>query len=241
MINIPIAKKVEYKEIEINKFSFGIEPLYPGYGLTLGNALRRVLLSSLGGAAIESVKIKGAEHEFSTIEWIKEDVVDIILNLKQVRIKMSPEVKAQSDETGEPVKLSLRVKGEKEVTAKDFKKVGGLEIINPEIKIATLTDSAANFEMEVNVGYGLGYSPTEERANAQKEIGVMSVDAIYTPVKRVSYDIENVRIGSMTNWDKLTLNIETDGTLSCEQAFEKSIKILVSQFEGLLNTEKETN
>ncbi|MFH1457530.1 MAG: DNA-directed RNA polymerase subunit alpha [Patescibacteria group bacterium] len=240
MINIPIAKKVEDKEIDTNKYSFKIGPLYPGYGLTLGNALRRTLLSSLGGAAIESVKIKGVDHEFSTVEWIKEDIVDIILNLKQVRIKISPEVKALADETGEPVKLNLHVKGEKDVTAKDFKKVGGIEIINPELKIATLTDAAANMEMEVAIGYGLGYLPVEERVNKIKEIGVIAIDAIYTPVKRVSYNIENVRVGSVTNWDELTLNIETDGTIKCKEAFEKSVKILISQFGALLNSEKDT-
>jgi len=237
MIDIPIVKKVEFNQSDVNKGSFVIEPLYPGYGLTLGNALRRVLLSSLGGAAIESVKIKNVEHEFSTLEYVKEDTVDIILNLKQIRINMSPEVKKQADETGEPVKLSLNVKGEKDVIAKDFKKVSGVEIVNPDTKIATLTDAGANFEMEVVVGYGLGYSPTEERISQEKEIGVIAIDAIYTQIKRVGYEIENVRVGSMTNWDKLILNLETDGALTCEEAFKKAAEILVNQFQALIKTE----
>jgi DNA-directed RNA polymerase subunit alpha len=233
--NIPLAQKVEFKEMEQNKGSFEIQPLYPGYGLTLGNTLRRVLLSSLGGGAIETLKIKGVEHEFSTLEWMKEDIVDVVLNLKQVRIKLSPEVMKQAEETGEPIKLNIELKGAKDVTAKDFKKTAGVEVANPDLKIATLTDAAANLEMEVTVGYGLGYSPTEERKDRDYEIGMMAVDAIYTPIKRVGYDIDNVRVGDMTNWDKLTLNIETDGTIGCEEAFKKAVEILVDQFGALLN------
>lgn len=233
--NIPLAKKVEFKELEPNKGSFEIQPLYPGYGLTLGNTLRRVLLSSLGGGAIETVKIKGVEHEFSTLEWMKEDIVDVILNLKQVRIKLSPEVMKQAEETGEPIKLNIELKGAKDVTAKDFKKVAGVEVANPDLKIATLTDAAANLEMEVTVGYGLGYSPTEERKDRDYEIGMIAVDTIYTPIKRVGYDIDNVRVGDMTDWDKLTLNLETDGTVGCEEAFKSAVEILVDQFKALLN------
>ena len=237
--NIPLVQKVEFKELEPNKGSFEIQPLYPGYGLTVGNTLRRVLLSSLGGGAIETVKIKGVEHEFSTLEWMKEDIVDVILNLKQVRIKLSPEVMKQSEETGEPIKLNIELKGAKDVTAKDFKKVAGVEVTNPDLKISTLTDAAANLEMEVTVGYGLGYSPTEERKDRDYEIGMMAIDAIYTPVKRVGYDIENVRVGDMTNWDKLTLNLETDGTVNCEDAFKKAVEILADQFGALLNPGQE--
>jgi DNA-directed RNA polymerase subunit alpha len=231
MENIPIAKKIEFIEAEKSKKSKGsfvIEPLYPGYGLTLGNALRRVLLSSLSGAAIVAVKIKGAEHEFSTLDYVKEDVVDIIMNLKQIRFKLA------SEELTEELKISLKVKGEKQATAGDFEKMAGLEIINKDLVIATLTDKAANLEIEAYLGYGRGYDPIESRTDKDKyEIGVIAIDALYSPVKRVGYEIESVRVGQMTNWDKIILNLETDGTISCEDAFVKAVEILVAQFSAL--------
>ncbi len=234
MENIPLAKKITFhpdtENYAKNKGYFTIEPLFPGYGLTLGNVLRRVLLSSLSGAAIVAVKINGVSHEFSTIDWIKEDVLDIILNLKQIRIKVGPEVDF-------PLKLTLSVKGQKEVTAGDFEKMAGLEVINTDQKIATLTDHAARLEMEVYVDYGRGYLPTEARENKNYEINTMMVDAIFTPIKRVGYDIENVRVLQMTNWDKLILKIETDGTITCEDAFKQAVNIILEQFSGLLNKE----
>jgi DNA-directed RNA polymerase subunit alpha len=235
MENIPIAKKVEYLEVEKSKGqkgSFTIEPLFPGYGLTVGNALRRVLLSSLSGAAIVAVKITGVDHEFSTMEYVKEDVVDIILNLKQVRIKLA-------DIPEEPIKLVLSVKGEKEVTAGDFGKMAGVEIVNPDLKIATLSDKAAKFELEAYIGFGRGYDPVESRQNKNYEVGVMAIDALYSPVKRVGYEIESVRVGQMTNWDKVILNIETDGTSDCEEVFAKAVSILVDQFSALIPAEVE--
>jgi DNA-directed RNA polymerase subunit alpha len=233
---IPIAKKIEYQEAEKSKGhkgSFVIEPLYPGYGLTIGNALRRVLLSSLSGAAIVAIKIKGVDHEFSTLEYVKEDVVDIILNLKQVRLKWT-DLSAE-----EPIKLTLNVKGKKEVTAGDFSKMAGVEIMNPDLKIVTLTEAAASFEMEAYLGSGRGYDPVETRQNKNYEIGVMAIDALYGPVKRVGYEIENIRVGQMTNWDKIILNIETDGTATCEEVFAKAVSILVDQFSALMPAEKE--
>ncbi|MDD5289706.1 MAG: DNA-directed RNA polymerase subunit alpha [Patescibacteria group bacterium] len=227
---IPIAKKVEYHEVEKSKGqkgSFIIEPLYPGYGLTVGNALRRVLLSSLSGAAIVAIKIKGVDHEFSTLEYVKEDVVDIILNLKQVRIKLA-------DIPTEPIKIVLNAKGEKEVTAGDFSKMAGVEILNPDLKIVTLTDKAASFELEAYVEFGRGYDPVETREKKDYEVGVMAIDALYSPVKRVGYEIENMRVGEMTNWDRVTLNIETDGTSDCEEVFAKAVSILVDQFSALM-------
>lgn len=234
MENIPLAKKITFhpdteKNVK-NKGYFTIEPLFPGYGLTVGNVLRRVLLSSLSGAAIVAVKINGVSHEFSTVDWIKEDVLDIILNLKQIRIKADENLVF-------PLKLTLDVKGEKEVTAGDFEKVAGIEIMNPDQKIATLTDHAARFEMEVNVDHGRGYLPTEGREEKNYEVNTMMVDAIFTPIKRVGYDIENVRVLQMTNWDKLILKIETDGTITCEDAFKQAVNIILEQFSGLLNKE----
>jgi DNA-directed RNA polymerase subunit alpha len=234
-IPIPIAKKVEYIEEEKSKGKAGIftiEPLYPGYGLTLGNGLRRVLLSSLSGAAIVAVKIKDVDHEFSTMKFVKEDIVDIILNLKQVRIKLE-------EISDEPIRLEIKVKGEKEVTAGDFSKVAGVEIVNPDLKIATLTDKSSNFEMEAYIGYGRGYDPVETRQNKNYEVGTISIDALYSPVKRVGYEVENVRVGQMTNWDKISLRVETDGTASPEEVFSKAVKILVEQFSALSKTEEE--
>ncbi len=227
MQTIPIAKKQEFKSEAPNKGRFIIEPLYPGYGLTLGNALRRVLLSSLDGVAITSVRIKGVEHEFSTIEGVKEDVVDIILNLKQVRFEVSGNFE-------EPIKLELKAKGIKEVKAGDFKKVAGVKIANPDLTLATLTDAKAEFILEAWIERGRGYLPTEMMADKEREIGEIAIDAIFSPVKKVSVDTENVRVGSMTNWDRLILNLETDGTLSPEQALKKAAEILVNQFNFFL-------
>ena len=226
MQNIPIAQKKDYKEIAPNKGQFIIEPFYPGYGLTIGNALRRVLLSSMEGVAISSIRLKGADHEFSSLEGIKEDVVDIILNLKQVCIKHEGEME-------EPIKLEISVKGAKEIKAGDFKKVAGVEIANPELHIATGTDSKAEFVLEAWIERGRGYLPTEQM-HKEKEIGVIAIDAIFTPVKTVSVDNESVRVGDMTNWDRLILNVETDGTISPEEALEKSGEILVEQFSFFL-------
>ncbi len=238
---ISIAQKKEFKQESPNKGQFIIEPLYPGYGLTLGNALRRVLLSSLEGVAITSVRIKGVDHEFSAIDGIKEDVVDIILNLKQVRFEVSGEFE-------EPIKLELNAKGEKEVKAGDFKKVAGVKIANPDLLIATLTDPQAQLELEAWIERGRGYLPTEMMATRspeggigsarEKEIGVIDIDAIFSPIKKVAINTENVRVGEMTNWDRLILELETDGTITPEEALKKSAQILVDQFSFFLEKKK---
>src|SRR6185436_9952103 len=221
MENIHLPKKVTFEELGNNKYKVGMEPLYPDYGVTLGNSLRRVLLSSLPGAAVTSVKIKGVDHEFSTIPNVKEDVIEIILNLKQMRMKMH---------SSEPVKLELKVKGEKAVTAADFKKNADVEIINQDLHIATLDNKGAELDMEVIVSAGRGYIPVEQREHEKLEIGMIAVDAIYTPVKIVNYDINNVRVGQITNYDELILTIETDGTISGRDAIDQSAKILMDHF-----------
>lgn len=203
---------------------------YPGYGATLGNALRRVLLSSLEGAAIHSVKIKGVSHEFSTIEGVMEDVVQIILNLKQVRFK------AHSDEN---IVISLKKKGEGPVTAGDFKTTADIEVVNPELVIATITDKKVELEMEIEVDRGLGYVPVENRDRDEKQIGVIAIDSVYSPVKRVNYEVENMRVGKRTDYDKVTLEIITDGSITPAQAFQKSVDILVGQFTSLVGESKE--
>jgi DNA-directed RNA polymerase subunit alpha len=221
MERIPLPKKVSFEDIGDHKYKVVMEPLYPGYGVTLGNSLRRVLLSSLPGAAITAVKIKGVDHEFSTIPNVKEDVIEIILNLKQVRLKMH---------TDEPVRLELKVKGEKVVTAGDFKTNADVEIVNPDLLIATLDNKSADFDMEVVVTTGRGYVPVEQRENEKLEIGMIAVDAIYSPIRRVNYEINSVRVGQITNYDELILTIETDGTVSGEGALDQASVILLEHF-----------
>lgn len=221
MERIPLPKKVTFEDLGGHKYKVVMEPLYPGYGVTLGNSLRRVLLSSLPGAAITAVKIKGVDHEFSTVPNIKEDVIEIILNLKQVRLK------SHSDE---PQRLELKVKGERAVVAGDFKGNPNVEIVNPDMHIATLDSKSGELEMEIVVSTGRGYVPVEQREGEKLEIGMIAVDAIYSPVRRVNYDINNVRVGQITNYDELTLTLETDGTISGEDAIDQASGILMEHF-----------
>jgi len=201
-----------------------VEPCVQGYGTTLGNALRRVMLSSLPGAAVTAVKIRGAEHEFSTLPHVKEDVLEIILNLKQLRMKLFSE---------EPVKLTLTVKGEKTVTAKDFSKDALVEIVNPTLTIATLTDPSASFELDVWIGGGRGYKSTEERSKEKLELGTIAVDALYSPVLNVSYKVEAARVGEKTDFDRLIMRVETDGTMDPLDAVNQSVTILQDHFSAL--------
>ena len=201
-----------------------VEPLYPGYGMTLGNSLRRVLLSSLPGAAVLGVKIKNASHEFMALPHVKEDVLEIILNLKQLRLKTFTE---------EEIKLELSVSGKKVVKAKDITKNSSVEIANPELVLANITDAAGNLEMEITVRSGRGYRLSEGGKEA-REIGYIDIDSIFSPILAVSIDVENVRVGKMTNWDRLVLNVKTDGTLNFEEAFNEAVKILIDQFSALL-------
>ena len=221
MENIPLPNKVSFEELGNNKYQVVMEPLYPGYGVTIGNSLRRILLSSLPGAAVVAVKIKGVDHEFSTVPNAKEDVIEIILNLKQLRLKIH---------TNEQVRLELKVKGEKVVTAADFKKNSDVEIVNPELHIATLDNKSADFDMEVVVQAGRGYVPVEQRENEKLEIGMIAVDAIYTPVRTVNYEIKNVRVGQITNYDELVMTIETDGTINGKDAIDQASRILLDHF-----------
>lgn len=230
---IPIAKSINYEKREHFKGEFIIEPLYPGYGTTLGNALRRVLLSSIPGAAVTSVKINGVQHEFSTISYVKEDVVDILLNIKQVNLKIDGEI----DPT-EPLVIKIAKSGEGKVTAKDFKCPSQVKIANPELHLATLTDKAASLEIECQVGKGLGYVPVESRMDEKLDIGHIAVDAVYTPIDHINVETEHVRVGEMTNWDKLILTVETNGTISCEDAYKIAVDILVNQFTALKGENK---
>jgi DNA-directed RNA polymerase subunit alpha len=225
MVNLPKTPQIVKKEK--NKAVFEIEALYPSYGVTIGNSLRRVLLSSLEGAAATQVKIKGISHEFSTIPGVLEDVVLIMLNLKKLRFKVFVD---------EPQKVTLKVKGEKTVKGSDFNLPSQVELLNKDCHIATLTTKSAELEMEILVEKGIGYSSLEARKEAgarsreKLEIGVIPLDATFTPVKRVSYRTENMRVGERTDYDRLFLEIETDGTITPEEAFYQASNILVNHF-----------
>jgi len=227
---IPLPQPVKISEKKDNYVSFIIEGLYPGYGVTLGNALRRVLLSSLEGAAITQVKIKGVDHEFSTISGILEDVITICLNLKKLRFKIYSE---------EPQKAILKVKGEREITGNDLELPSQLEIVNSEQHIANLTDKKANLEMEILIKKGIGYESKEMRDKDKLGVGELSLDATYTPIKRVSFDVENMRVGERTDFDRLILNIETDGTTTPEKALLGATEILDEHFSLIINEKDE--
>ncbi len=222
MISLPSPPKIIKRKGE--QVIFEIEALWPGYGITIGNCLRRILLSSLVGASITQVKIKGVQHEFSTIPGILEDVVSITLNLKQLRFKMY---------TDEPQKARLLVKGEKDVTGFDFKLPPQLELVNKNFLIATLTDKKAELEMEIQIEKGIGYRPVEESKKERLGIGVIAIDAIFTPIKRVNYWVENMRVGKRTDFDRLFLEFETDGTIEAEEAFSQATEILQKHFSLL--------
>ena len=216
---LPETNLVQIKTMEKlgNSGLFVIEPLSPGYGVTLGNSLRRVLLSSLGGAAITSVKIEGVTHEFTTLPSVREDVVEIILNLKSLRFKLM---------TDEPVTMKLSIKGPKEVKAGDFDKNSSCEVVDQEAFIASV-GKGGKLSLEVVVEKGRGYVPIERRKDEQLPLGTIAVDSVFTPVKKIHYEVENTRVGGVTNFDKLTLEISTDGSIDPEEALGKATGILV--------------
>jgi len=206
-------------ESERNYASYDIEPLEAGYGRTLGNSLRRVLLSSLPGAAVTSIKIDGASHEFQDLPGVKEDVTDIVLNIKQIRLR------SFSDR---PVTMRLEVSGERVVTAADIQVPSTVEIVTPDVHIATLDSADARLDMELVVETGKGYVPAEPKEG--QPIGQIPVDAIFSPVQRVNYSVENTRVGQMTNYDRITLQIWTDGTVVPDEALRQASQILVQHF-----------
>lgn len=227
---IPLPSTPTIAEKKDNFAVFKIEGLYPGYGATIGNSLRRVLLSSLEGAAITQVKIKGAPHEFSTLPGILEDVVTILMNLKQLRFKLHAD---------EPQRAKLFIKGEKKVNGSDFEIPTQLELANPDVHIATLTNKKAELEIEIQVENGMGYGPVEMRKGSKLEIGTVAIDAIFTPVRRVSFRVENMRVGDRTDFDRLFIDLETDGTLSPEAAMATASNILVKHFALMEESFKE--
>lgn len=225
---IPLPNHSVVSDLGNNRYSLILEPLYPGYGVTIGNAMRRVLLSSLPGAAVTAVKIKYVDHEFSTIPNVKEDVIQIILNLKLLRVKSF---------SAEPVRLQLKVKGEKVVTAADIKDNDQVQVINKDLHIATLDNKNADFEMELIVEQGRGYMPVEAREKQKLEVGMIAVDAIFTPIKSVHFDVSNVRVGQLTNFDKLEVVMETDGTMGGQQAADIASHILVDHFTMMFSSD----
>lgn len=204
---------------------FEIDNLYPGYGHTLGNSLRRIILSSLPGAAITQVKIEGAQHEFSTLDGVREDVITILLNLKRVRLLLHVD---------EPMTIALKKNGVGMVTAGDLIVPSQVEILNPEQPIAEITSKSTTLEMEILVEKGLGYVPREVHQKDKVEIGTIALDAVFTPIRRANYEVENMRVGDRTDYNRLRVSIETDGTFSPREALEKSIEIMVHQLSAVI-------
>jgi DNA-directed RNA polymerase subunit alpha len=225
---IPLPNQAKIQHLEGNTYELTLEPLYPGYGVTIGNALRRVLLSSMPGAAVTGVKIKFVDHEFASIPNVKEDVIQIILNLKQLRIRSF---------SLEPVRLKLKTKGEGVVTAGMIEETDQVEVVNKDMYICTLDGKNVDFEMELIVEQGRGYEPVEVRENSQNEAGMLAIDAIYTPVRSVFFDVSNVRVGGMTNFDKLVMRMETDGSITGGEAVDIASHILVDHFNMMFNNE----
>ena len=211
---------------DARKGTYEIDNLYPGYGHTLGNSLRRIILSSLPGAAITQVKISGVSHEFSTIDGVKEDAVLILLNLKKIRFKLL------SDESQV---VTLSVKGAKAVTAGDIDVSGQVEVLNPEQYICELTDKSSKIEIEITIEKGLGFVPRDVHQKGKVDIGTIAVDAIFTPIRRVAYEVENMRFGDKTNYNRLRIIVETDGTLTPREALERSIEIMIVQLQAIFD------
>ncbi len=227
-IVLPSKPKIISEENFIGIYE--IDGLYPGYGHTLGNSLRRIILSSLPGAAITGVKINGVSHEFATITGVKEDVIMIILNLKKVRIALT---------TDEPQTLTLKVKGISDVTAGDIVCPGQASILNKDLKIASITDKNTELNIEIRVEKGLGYVPKEVIQKERVNIGEISLDAVFTPIRRVNYEVENMRVGNRTDFNRLKMFIETDGTLTPKEALEKSIEIMITQLKAIVGFKEE--
>ncbi|MFC1663203.1 DNA-directed RNA polymerase subunit alpha [Patescibacteria group bacterium] len=232
MENILLPNSTNITEDEKNTATITIEPLYPGYGTTVGNALRRVMLSSLPGAAVTSVKIIGVDHEFSTIDFVKEDVVEIILNLKKLNFKLKGD---------EAVKANLKISSVKKVTGKEIKLPTQATLINTDQHIATVTDAKSKLEMELTIENGRGYVPIETRDKEKQEIGNIAIDAIYTPVRNVNFENEHVRVGQFTNYDRLKLQVKTDGTITPTEALSQATNLLIDHFKAIEENSKSKN
>lgn len=226
-IHLPSQPKVVSEKD--NAGMYQIDGLYPGYGHTFGNSLRRIILSSIPGAAITTVKIDGISHEFSTIEGVKEDVITLLLRLKQVRFELTTE---------EPQTVTLSVTGPKEITAADITVPGQVRVLNPDAYICTVT-AKKKLEIEMRIEKGLGYVPKELVHKDKVEIGTIALDAVFTPIRRATYEVENMRVGDRTDYNRLKVFIETDGTLTPREALERSISIMIQQLKAIVGFEEE--
>lgn len=220
-MSLQLPEQIKVVSKEENKAVFEISPLMPGYGATIANPLRRVLLSSLNGSAVTSIKIKGVEHEFSTIPGVLEDVIEVILNVKKLRFKLYGEG---------PVKLVLEGSGENKLTGKDIKLTSDVELINDDQHIATLTDKKASLNIEIEIEKGVGYVPVEKRMKEKLPIGVIAIDAIFSPVKIVNFTVENIRVGDKIDFNKVVMEVETDGSIQPEEAVKNASQILIDHF-----------
>jgi len=221
-----LPKKLNVVTEEGSKGVYEIEGLYPGYGHTLGNSLRRIILSSLSGVSITSVKIKGAEHEFATLNGVNEDVLTMLLNLKKVRFSLSGEEEAT---------VRLNVKGNKQVTAADFQTQGGVEVMNPDQYIAEVTSKDAELDIEITLAKGIGFVSKEDLSETSPVIGTILVDAIFSPIRKVNYEVENMRVGDRTDYNLLRINLETDGSITAKEALEQALQIMIAQFRSILD------
>tara|TARA_B100000745_G_scaffold300012_1_gene252406 strand:- start:400 stop:1368 length:969 start_codon:yes stop_codon:yes gene_type:complete len=223
--NVALPSKPRIVNEEDFRGIYEIDGLYPGYGHTLGNSLRRIILSSLPGAAITQVKINGASHEFATLSGIKEDVITILLNIKRIRL---------ASHTDEPITVSLKKKGTGLVTAGDIDAPSQVEILSPEQPIAEITNKSTELEIEMTVEKGLGYVAREIHQKDKVEIGTIALDAVFTPIRRANYEVENMRVGDRTDYNRLRIMIETDGTLTPKEALEQSIEVMIHQLKSVI-------
>lgn len=226
-IHLPSQPKVVLEKDATGVYQ--IDGLYPGYGHTLGNSLRRIILSSIPGAAITAVKIEGVPHEFSTIEGVKEDVITLLLNLRQVRFQMNSEG---------PQTVTLSMKGPKKITAGDITVPGQMKVLNPDLYIAEVT-SKKDIEVEMTVERGLGYVAKENIQKERVEIGAIVLDAVFTPIRRATYEVENMRVGDRTDFNRLKMLIETDGTISPREVLERSIATMIHQLKAIVGFQEE--
>ncbi|MCA9351286.1 DNA-directed RNA polymerase subunit alpha [Patescibacteria group bacterium] len=224
--HIVLPKKLNVVEEEGSKGIYEIEGLYPGYGHTLGNSLRRIILSSLPGVSIISVKIKGAEHEFATLAGVKEDVLTILLNLKKVRFALHTDGEAT---------VTLSKKGDGPVTAADFDTTGNIEVMNPDQYLAEITTKTGTLDIELTLAKGIGFVSKEDFSTAKPPIGTILVDAIFSPIRKVNYEVEHMRVGDRTDYNLLRITLETDGSMTAKDALEQALKIMIEQFKSILD------
>lgn len=230
--NIALPSKPRIINEEDFRGTYEIDGLYPGYGHTLGNSLRRIILSSLPGAAITQVKIEGASHEFSTLDGVKEDLITILLNIKRVRLSLHGT---------EPMTLTLKKKGPGVVTAGDIICPSQVEILSKDQVIGEITSKTGELNIEFKVEQGLGYVPREIHQKDKVEIGVIALDAVFTPIRRANYEVENMRVGDRTDYNRLRVSIETDGTVSPREALEQSIEVMIHQLKSIIGFQDQNN